>query len=144
MQQISVPRGNSVDFSRTLESIGKAIDGIGVAIVVIGVIFALVIYLTRLPGSDDRVRLYQGTRKSIGRAILLGLEFLIAGDIIRTVATTPSFQSVGILGLIILIRTFLSTTLEFETEGRWPWSRRLDSAITAEPDSPRTISNRGQ
>lgn len=112
-----------MEFSRILENIGKGIDAIGVAIIVIGVLLALIIYLTRLPGSGDRVDLYQVARKGIGRAILLGLEFLIAGDIIRTVATTPSFQSVGILGLIILIRAFLSTTLEFETEGRWPWAR---------------------
>lgn len=117
-----------MDFSRTMEDIGKVIDGIGVAIIVIGVLFALAVYLLRMPGSRDRVELYQETRKGIGRAILLGLEFLIAGDIIRTVATTPSFQSVGILGLIILIRAFLSMTLEFETEGRWPWSQRTRTA----------------
>lgn len=113
-----------------MEDIGKAIDGIGVAIIVIGVLSALTVYLVRLAGSRDRVALYQETRKSIGRAILLGLEFLIAGDIIRTVATTPSFQSVGILGLIILIRAFLSMTLEFETEGRWPWSQTTRTDAT--------------
>ena len=58
----------------------------------------------------------------LGRAILLGLEFLIAGDIIRTVAT-PTFQSVGILGSIVLIRTFLSLALNLEVEGRLPWQR---------------------
>lgn len=110
-----------MDFNEVLEFIGKVIDGTGVAIIFTGVTVALATYLVRLPASTDRVELYQATRKSIGRAILLGLEFLIAGDIIRTVATTPSFESVGILGLIILIRSFLSTTLEFETEGRWPW-----------------------
>lgn len=112
-----------------MEDIGKVIDGIGVAIIVIGVLSALAVYLLRWPGSPDRVELYQQTRKGIGRAILLGLEFLIAGDIIRTVATTPTFQSVGILGLIILIRAFLSMTLEFETEGRWPWSQNGADAV---------------
>lgn len=111
-----------MDFSGTMENIGKAIDGVGVSIIVVGVVSALAIFLVRFPGAGDRLALYQEARRGIGRAILLGLEFLIAGDIIRTVATTPSFQSVGILGLIILIRAFLSMTLEFETEGRWPWS----------------------
>ncbi|MHB0914780.1 MAG: DUF1622 domain-containing protein [Thermoleophilia bacterium] len=119
-----------MEFSSIMEDIGKAIDGIGVAIIVIGVLSALTVYLVRLAGSRDRVALYQETRKSIGRAILLGLEFLIAGDIIRTVATTPSFQNVGILGLIILIRAFLSMTLEFETEGRWPWSQTTRTDAT--------------
>ena len=57
------------------------------------------------------------------RAILLGLEFLVAGDIIRTVAISPTFASVGVLAIIVLIRTFLSATLTVEIEGRWPWQR---------------------
>ncbi|RJQ46704.1 MAG: DUF1622 domain-containing protein [Gaiellales bacterium] len=113
-----------MDFSEVMEGTGKVIDVIGVAVIVIGVLAALAVYAARLPSAVDRLRLYQSGRKSIGRAILLGLEFLIAGDIIRTVATTPSFQSVGILGMIIVIRAFLSMTLEFETEGRWPWAVR--------------------
>lgn len=120
-----------MDFSEAMEGISKAIDGVGVGIIVIGVLAALLSYLARLPGARDRLKLYTGARKSIGRAILLGLEFLIAGDIIRTVATTPSFEGVGVLGLIILIRSFLSVTLELETEGRWPWSARQETAVGA-------------
>ena len=65
-------------------------------------------------------------RANLGRGILLGLEFLVAADIIGTVAVTPSFQSLGILGLIIAIRTFLSLSLEIEIEGRWPWRRQSE------------------
>lgn len=115
--------GGLLEFSETLEFIGKAIDSVGVVIIVVGVMAALIVFLGRMPSSRDRQALYQEARRSIGRAILLGLEFLIAGDIIRTVATSPTFQGVGILGLIIIIRAFLSVTLEFETEGRWPWQR---------------------
>ena len=61
-----------------------------------------------------------------GRAILLGLELLVAADIIGTVAITPSFESLGILALIVLIRTFLSFSLEVEIEGRWPWQKGRD------------------
>ena len=59
----------------------------------------------------------------LGRAILLGLEFLVAGDIIRTVAISPTVSSVGVLAVIVLIRTVLSATLTVEVEGRWPWQR---------------------
>jgi uncharacterized membrane protein len=64
-------------------------------------------------------------RQSLGRVILLGLELLVAADIIRTVATSPTFTSVGVLGLIVVIRTFLSYSLEVEINGRWPWQRRV-------------------
>ena len=121
-----------MNFTDSMDSIGKVIDSIGVAIIVIGIVSALFIYLGHLPGSRDRILLYKSARKGIGRAILLGLEFLIAGDIIRTVATTPSFESVGILGLIILIRAFLSVTLELETEGRWPWTAGAGTTVRSD------------
>jgi uncharacterized membrane protein len=69
---------------------------------------------------EDAFILY---RSKLGRAILLGLEFLVAADIINTVAIEPSLQSLAILGGIVLIRTFLSFSLEVEIEGRWPWDR---------------------
>jgi uncharacterized membrane protein len=77
-------------------------------------------FLTRL--RTDAGSAYRQYRLGLGRAILLGLEFLIAGDIIRTVATSPTFRSVGILGTIVLIRTFLSFALTLEVEGRLPWT----------------------
>ena len=64
-------------------------------------------------------------RRFLGAAILLGLEFMVAADIIRTVSHTPSLQEVLVLGLIVLIRTFLSFTLEVEIEGHWPWQKRV-------------------
>lgn len=63
-------------------------------------------------------------RSSLGRAILLGLEFLVAADIINTVAVTPTLLSIAVLAGIVIIRTFLSFSLEVEIEGRWPWDRR--------------------
>jgi hypothetical protein len=81
---------------------------------------------------------YVRYRRALGRAILLGLEFLVAGDIIRTVAISPTFTSLGILAIIVAIRTFLSTELELEIEGRWPWQRRGATAAAATPgDQPR-------
>jgi uncharacterized membrane protein len=71
-----------------------------------------------------------------GRSILLGLEFLVAADIIRTVAVQPSLQNVAVLGLIVLIRTFLSFSLEVEIDGRWPWRRAVLGRATSSPSPP--------
>ena len=67
------------------------------------------------------------TEDSWGRSIILGLEFLIAGDIIRTVVVADTLENVAVLGLIILIRTFLSVTLHLEVEGRWPWQAEIQN-----------------
>lgn len=66
---------------------------------------------------------YRTYRRQLGRSIILGLEFLIAGDIIRTVVVADTLENIAVLGLIILIRSFLSITLHLEVEGRWPWQR---------------------
>jgi uncharacterized membrane protein len=98
-----------------------AVESAGVAVVVVGMAYATVLFVFHLrpsAGVPDAYRIY---RERIGRAILLGLEFLVAADIIRTVAISPTFTSVGILATIVLIRTFLSFTLELEITGRWPW-----------------------
>lgn len=70
--------------------------------------------------ADER---YRSVRRRLGRSILLGLEFLVAGDIVRSVVVSPSFRSVGILAIIVVIRSFLSTTLEMEISGTLPWRR---------------------
>lgn len=105
-----------------IETIGLVIDVVGVGIIVVGAIVATVAFLRRLR-TETMTDAYALYRIALGRAILLGLEFLVAGDIIRTVAISPTFQSVGVLGLIVLVRTFLSFALEVELEGRWPWER---------------------
>ncbi|WP_346763006.1 DUF1622 domain-containing protein [Arthrobacter sp. Soil736] len=71
---------------------------------------------------------YRSYRQLLGRSILLGLELLVAADIIRTVAVTPTFESVGVLAIIVLIRTFLSFSLELEITGRWPWQKEPSPA----------------
>jgi len=79
---------------------------------------------------------YRTVRRSIGRSILLGLELLVAGDIIRTVAVDPTFTSVGVLAVIVAIRTFLSFTLELEITGRWPWQGAPDDDNADEAPRP--------
>ena len=107
-----------------IETIGRVVDVVGIAITAIGGGASLLAYLGRMLGGRLEDDSYRRCRQSLGRAILLGLEFLVAGDIIRTVAISPTFASVGVLAMIVLIRTFLSATLTVEIEGRWPWSAR--------------------
>lgn len=76
-------------------------------------------------GGSIPMELYETYRRQLSRGILLGLEFLVAADIIGTVAIEPTYRTVGVLGLIVLIRTFLSFTLEVEIAGRWPWQAQV-------------------
>ena len=111
-----------------IEEIGRVVDLVGIAITAIGGGASLLVYLGRLVVRRASDEAYRQCRQSLGRAILLGLEFLVAGDIIRTVAISPTFASVGVLAIIVLIRTFLSATLTVEIEGRWPWQARAATA----------------
>jgi len=104
-------------FTRVMEFVVLALDAAGVAVIVLGLVVAAV----RFARSFRRQEAYGRLRQDVGRGILLGLEVLIAADIIRTVTIDPTVESVLILGLIVLIRTFLSMALEVELEGRWPW-----------------------
>jgi uncharacterized membrane protein len=114
------------NFRRLMDIVGTSVDGVGVFIVVGGVVVATARLVLRL---RDRVHgtgnYYMSYRQDVGRAILLGLEFLIAGDIIRTVVVAPTIQNVVVLGLIVLIRTFLSLSLQLEIEGKLPWQRAV-------------------
>ena len=118
-------------FADSVEQVGKVVDWAGVGIIVIGLLLATALFVRHAfqrQRFDESYRIY---RQRVGKAILLGLEFLVAGDIIRTVAVSPTFRSVGVLGGIVLVRTFLSFTLEVELEGRWPWDRRKGSEPTS-------------
>lgn len=107
-------------FNEAVEAIGLAIDAAGVLAIVLGLATAAVRFVLSGRKCADPFRLL---RQDIGRGILLGLELLVAADIIRTVAVTPTMQGVLVLGLIVLIRTFLSMALQVELEGQWPWQR---------------------
>jgi uncharacterized membrane protein len=110
-----------LSFDESVRFVGQVVDGVGVAIVLVGAIVALVPYVTLLVLRRATNHDYREVRKRLGRSILLGLEFLVAADIIRTVAISPTLGSVAALGVIVLIRTFLSVALQVEIEGRWPW-----------------------
>jgi uncharacterized membrane protein len=112
-----------MNFESTIRMLGTVIDAAGVAEIVVGILGVTVLFGVRLLRERQPGRAYVTYRQGIGRVILLGLELLVAGDIIRTVAISPTFASVGVLGIIVAVRTFLSFSLEVELEGRWPWQR---------------------
>ena len=115
--------------------IATGIEVAGVAIIVTSAVISAYLYL-REGRREGWGRAYDRFRANLGRGILLGLELLVAADIIGTVAVTPSFENLGVLAAIVLIRTFLSVSLEVEIEGRWPWQRHFDAREPA-TDSPR-------
>lgn len=102
-----------------IEYIAQLIEAIGVVIISLGTVIAFIRFF--LPVWQSKVRSYKQLRQDLGKAILLGLEILVAADIIATVVTEPTMQKVLTLGLIVLIRTFLSLSLQVELEGKFPW-----------------------
>jgi uncharacterized membrane protein len=117
-----VARAHRMDLLSWKEPVTRTVEVAGVALILVGATAATLrfVFRWRVAGLSDAYREY---RQHLGRAILLGLEFLVAGDIINTVAVDPTFRSVGVLAGIVVIRTFLSFSLEVEIEGRWPWAR---------------------
>lgn len=109
-----------MDIHAVVDALGLLVDAVGVIVIVMAIVIAGARF-----GRDLRAEpfstSYRQLRQSIGRGILLGLELLVAGDIIRTVAIAPTFTSVGVLAIIVAIRTFLSFSLEVEVTGHWPW-----------------------
>lgn len=101
--------------------VALGIEIVGMGVIVAGALLASVVFVRDWIREEDFLVVYRRYRERLGQAILLGLEFLVAGDIIGTVAVDPTFRNVGILGAIVLIRTFLSFALEVEIQGRWPW-----------------------
>lgn len=107
-----------------------AIELLGIGIITVIAVYSLLHGIIRLIKRDSPRAIQQEIRQRLGRGILLGLEFLIAADIIHTVAVELTFSTVGVLALVVLIRTFLSFTLEVELTGKWPW--QLASSDTPE------------
>jgi uncharacterized membrane protein len=112
-----------MDYKHTAELIGSAFEVVGIVVLVLGSILAFGRYVVTLIRLRDGPAAFRGLRLYMGRSIVLGLELLVAADIIRSVAIDPTFASVGVLGLIVLVRTFLSWSLEVEINGEWPWQR---------------------
>ena len=120
-----------------MELVVKAFEVAGVAILVLGSLAALVSAAMALP-RGDRPRVYERARRDFGRSVLLGLEVLIIADIVLTVTIDPTVESAVTLALIVLVRTFLSFSLEIELDGAVPWRRR-DRAERSSPSPKETV-----
>jgi uncharacterized membrane protein len=117
-------------FTEVMDRVAQGFEAFGVAVLVCGLVWSFIL--------ADRVRRAQGgqsgyraLRNAFGGALLLGLEILVAADLIRTVAVSPTLESVAVLGLIVVIRTFLSFSLQIEIEGVVPWKRALTGGVSA-------------
>lgn len=106
------------------------IELLAVMIVVVAIVFATVLYSMKILARQADKSTYTDFRHRVGRALLLGLEILVAADIIRTVVLEPTLSNVVVLGLLVLIRTFLSWSLVLEIEERWPWQPRREKPDT--------------
>ncbi len=109
--------------TNVIHFIARGVEFTGIGIIVLGLLFALGNFVVGFRQNSAYARL----RQQVGKAILLGLEVLVAADIILTVTTEPTLQNVAVLGIVVLIRTFLSFSLEVELEGRWPWQPSRDA-----------------
>ena len=107
-------------FHKWIEFVALGMEAVAVAVIVIAFLSGSVLFLVHY--GQRAVNAYQSYKVLLGRSLLLGLEFLVAADVIRTVALEPTMQNIVILGALIVIRTFLSWSLVVEMEGRWPWS----------------------
>jgi len=117
-----------MDFTELVSLSARLFEGAGVAVMVVGsfVSVALVLLQRHKQSGESAFRHF---RQKVGRSILLGLELLVAADIIRTVSEEPTLEGVLVLGMIVLIRTFLSFTLAVELEGHWPWQTARIKAL---------------
>jgi uncharacterized membrane protein len=113
-------------FTAVMDHVAQAFEATGVAVLVLGLAWSVVVASRAWRTAGGR-RGYQALRETFGGVLLLGLEILVAADLIRTVAVAPTLQNVTVLGLIVLVRTFLSFSLQLEIEGVPPWRRALTS-----------------
>lgn len=105
------------------DTLGALISFAGVLTILMGTTFAVGLFVKKRFQGVSLLENYHSLRRNLGRGILLGLEFLVAGDIIRSVTGNPTLQSVIVLAVIVVIRSFLGITFEMEIDGRWPWQK---------------------
>jgi uncharacterized membrane protein len=117
-----------------VDQLAKALELAGVAIIVGGIVLTTLVFVRNGTRSGDWQDAYPNYRSNVGRGILLGLELLVGADIIATITAPLTIESVGLLAGIVLIRTFLSFSLETEIEGCWPWQRAAKDAAQGVPD----------
>lgn len=110
-------------FTEAMETVARGFEVAGALVLVAGMVWCAVLSVRTWQRTRDGAHAYQTLRRSIGAVLLLGIEVLVAADLIHTVAVEPTLANVGVLGLIVIIRTVLSFSLEIEIEGMAPWRR---------------------
>ena len=119
--------GSGDTFTPLMDHVAQGFEALGAAILIVGVIWSFVLAAVAVRRSGWTAKVYLVLRQAFGGTLLLGLEVLVAADLLRTVAVAPTLDNVLVLGVIVLIRTFLSFSLETEIEGVAPWRRALVS-----------------
>jgi uncharacterized membrane protein len=123
-------------YDHVISDIVKVVEAVGAGIMVVGGLWAFVYAGIQAMDADAHEGVYRQLRRRLGQVILLGLEVLIVGDIVRTIIVDPTLRSVAVLGIIVIIRIVLSFSLEVEIDGVWPWNRRSrQSEADGEPPS---------
>jgi uncharacterized membrane protein len=122
-----------VSYDDVISEVVKVVEAVGAAIMVLGALGALLVFAYRALRAGAARESYDELRRNLGRGILVGLEVLIVADIVRTIIVDPTIESVGVLGVIVVIRIALSFSLEVEIDGFWPWRRRQ---LTSRGDAP--------
>jgi uncharacterized membrane protein len=117
-------------FAELMERVAQGFDALGAGVLVLGLVWSVGLAARTWRSAGGR-RAYQALRESFGGVLLLSLEVLVAADLIRTVAVAPTVRSVAVLGLIVLIRTFLSFSLQVEIDGTLPWRRAFTSGAAS-------------
>lgn len=140
-------------FTGLMDDVARAFEALGAAILIVGVVWSFVLAAVTLRRSGWSDRAYTILRQAFGGSLLLGLEILVAADLLRTIAVAPTLENVYVLGLIVVIRTFLSFSLETEIEGVAPWRRASASGAGAirratgsalRPQAPSLLHPQGQ
>jgi len=125
-----------VSYDQIISDIVKVVEAIGAAIMVVGGLLAFVDCGLQALRAGSRNGAYRQLRRRLGQVILLGLEVLIVGDIVRTIIVDPTLRSVAVLGMIVVIRIVLSFSLEVEIDGAWPWNRRRIGPPESQEEPP--------
>ena len=112
-----------MEYDNAISDVVRVVEAVGAGIMVVGGLGAFAIFIARAAHPERRAGSYKDLRRNLGRSILLGVEVLIVADIVRTIIVDPTFESVVVLAVIVLIRIVLSFALEVEMDGQWPWNR---------------------
>ena len=123
-----------MDYEHFVVAAARVVEFTGVFVLLLGALIATLAFARRMARRVTFQDAYHALRADLGRAILLGLEFLVIADIIGTVAIEPTLQNLGVLAVIVAIRTLLSFALELEVSGRWPWQRPVAPSPAGRPD----------